>query len=304
MATTDKILSTKLIISNRAVRLDEARRISMREAILKIHETFKGRERKAIVHGRAVECRGYKNEGAVLGIHLIAYIPEDKIGIVPHTQDELDLLSPPEDADFLDGELIALVTDDDLIVCRLGLWESMLSAYVQDLGPKAGIDAEDASFGFKNRTDVDKLKMIKDDGVREIRFEGVASKDAVDHVAKDGSIMDAVTASVMQNVRAFTFAERKTPPPVSDNLKVEVFLKFDGRSGTQIDQEELQDIATEVASNEDDFQIVTRSGKRITPDEVFLTKKVTLQRYGKSVTFNDVFEEMQAYYEELTSPGE
>lgn len=276
----------------------------MREAIIKIHETFKGRERKAIVHGKALECRGYREEGSIVGIHLVGYIPDDRIGIVPHTQDDLDLLPPPEDADFLDGELVALVTDDDLIVCRLGLWESMLAAYVENLGPKAGIDAEDASFGFKNRTDVDKLKMIKEDGVSEIRFEGVASKEAASHAAEDGSIMDKLTGTVMETVRALTFAERKTPPPASDNLKVEIFLKFDGRSGTQIDQEELKGIATEVASNEEDFQIVTRAGKRITPEEVFLTKRVSLQRYGKSVAFNDVFDEMKVYYAELTSPGE
>ncbi len=276
----------------------------MREAIIKIHDTFKGRERKALVHGKAIECRGYQAEGSIIGVHLIGYIPDDKIGIVPHTHDELDLMPPPEDTDFLDGELMALVTDDDLIVCRLGLWESMLSAYVQNLGPKASVDAEDASFGFKNRTDVDKLKMIEKDGVSEIRFEGVASKAAVDHVAEDRSMIEALTENVMETVRALTFAERKAPRPLSENLKVEVFLKFDGRSGTQIDQQELKDIATEVATTEDDFQIVTRAGKRITPEEVFLTKKINLQRYGKSVAFNDVFEEMKAYHAELTTPGE
>lgn len=303
--TTQKILQTKLALSERAFRLGEASRLSIFKAIKSINDTFKTpAERRAIAGDRAIECRGFRIEDNVIGIYLVGYVPDDAVGIVPHNAEDLSLLPPPDNADFLDGELMALVSDETIIVCRLGLYEGALNSYVQLLGPKAGLDKEDAHFIFKNRTDIDKLKMIQDDGVASIRFEGAANQASVDYAtAGTSGFIDTLVGSVWDEIQALTYADKKTTRD-TENLKVEVYLKFDKRSGTAIDQEEIKEVAEQIADADDGFEIMTLSGRRITPIDVLLNKKINVKRYGKSVAFNEVFAEMLKYYGELTAPNE
>ena len=303
---TKKILQTKLALSERAFRTGQGPRLSILEAVEKINEVFKApAERRAIAGEKAVECRSYRKDEGVVGLHLVGYIPDDTIGIVPHNADDLSLLPPPANADFLDGELMALIADEAIIFCRLGLFEGALNSYIQFLGPKAGLDKEDASFLFKNRTDIDKLKVIHEDGVASIRFDGVANHAAVQHANGDAKVglTGRLIDSVWGEIQALAFDD-KAPKRDTENLKVEVFLKFDKRSGMAIDQEEIQDVAELIAGADEGFQILTLSGRRITPNDVLLNKTVSLKRYGKSVAFNDVFVEMLTYYKELTAPGE
>lgn len=301
----EKILQTKLALSSRALRLGEASRLSILEAIKAINSEFKTpAQRRAIANGKAIECRGYRTEGDLVGIYLVGFVPDEAVGIIPHNQEDLSLLPPPENADFLDGELMALISDETVIVCRLGLFESALNNYIEYLGPKANLDKEDASFFFKNRTDIDKLQLIQQDGVASIRFEGAANAASVEYVKSEEpkSFVRQVVGTLWSEVEALTYAD-KAAKPGAENLKVEVYLKYDKRTGTSVDQEELQEIAEQVAETDGGFQIKTLSGRTINPTDVLLNKKVRLQKYGKSVTFNDVFAEMVSYYKELTKPG-
>jgi hypothetical protein len=301
---TKKILQTKLAISDRAIRTNQASRLSLKEAIVAINERFKvPAERRAWSGEKVVECRYYRNRDGVIGIHLVGYVPDDKIGIVPHNDEALGLLDAPEGVDFLDGELMALIGEEAVIVCRLGLYESALNAYISFLGPKAGLNKDDSRFVFKNRADVDKLRLIKEDGVASIRFDGVASQAAVKHIddGADKSSIEKFLGHVWEDIQALTHGgvtERDT-----ENLKLEVFLKFDKRSGTRIDQDEIQDVAKHIADADDGFTITTLSGRTIRPDDVLLNKAVNLPKYGKSVAFDEVFAEMLKYHEELTAPN-
>ena len=304
--TARKILQCKIALSARALRTGEDSRLSLREAVTAINEKFKTpATRRAAYGGRTIECRGYKVDGEVLGIYLVGYVPEDKIGIVPHAADGLDLLGPPENADFLDGEIIALIADKVTIVCRLGLFENALNAYVEGLGPASNLDKDDASFLFKNQTDIDKIELIREDGVAVIRFDGVASQAAVDAIneAQNKSLVDKVLGTVWRDVKALAHAENDIDIE-SENLKVEVVLKYDKRDGTKIDQKTLVDVAEAVLDEEHGFYIETMSGRQIRPENVLMNKKVDLPRYGKSVAFADAFEALLTYYKEIATPGD
>lgn len=302
----NKILQTKLAISERAFRTNEAPRLSILDAVRTINHVFKTpSERRALTESRALECRGYKDDGDVIGLYLVGYVPDDSVGIVPHTKEELALLDPPEESDFLDGELIALISEETVIICRLGLFESALNKYIQFLGPKAGLNKDDSSFIFKNRTDLDKLKIIQEDGVSSIKFNGVANSTSIQHI-NDSTPRDFVghiVESVWEEVRALTCKDKKERRD-TENLKVEVYIKYDKRTGSIIDQEEMRNVAELVSEEDEGFEITTLSGRRITPKDVLLNKKINVRRYGKSVAFSEVFSEMLRYYDELTAPAE
>ena len=300
-----KFLQTKLAVSERAFRLNEPPRLSIYDAVKTINAVLKTpSERRALAGSRVIECRGYRDEGDVLGLYLVGYVPNDSIGIVPHKVDDLALMPPPEDADFLDGELMALIAKDAIIVIRLGMYESAINNYLEGLAEKAGLNVDDARFVFKNRTDIDKLKVIENDGVASIRFNGVANAAAVNHAArdKDDGVIQSFVSNVWTEIQALTYGDM-APRRASENLKVEVFLKYDRRSGTRIDQEEIKDVAERVFETNEGFEVVTLSGRKIHPEDVLLNKRVSLQKYGKSVAFNDVLSEMIEYYNELNSPA-
>lgn len=299
-----KILQTKLAISERAFRLNQPARQTIFDVVKKINTVFKTpADRRAMAGTRVIECRGYREGEDVLGLYLVGYVPDDSVGIVPHKADGLELTGPPENSDFLDGELMALIARDAIIVIRLGMYESVLNSYLAGLAVPAGVDIEDARFLFKNRTDVDKLKVIKEDGVASVRFDGVASAAAVKDEANgaDGVIQGLVN-KVWNEIQALTYGEEAEKPD-NENLKVEVFLKFDKRNGTAIDQQEIKDVAESVSDEGDGFEIVTLSGFKIKPEDVLLNKRVSFTKYGKSIAFNDALDQMTTYYHELTAPA-
>ncbi|MCD1636274.1 hypothetical protein K7H91_21160 [Martelella mediterranea] len=110
--SVQKVLQTKLAISEHSFRTNQPPKLSIYEAMKSIHATFEGpTTRRAVVGEKIVECRGYKEKEDVLGVYLVGYIPNDEVGIVPHTSEDLELFPPPENADFLDGEMMALISE-------------------------------------------------------------------------------------------------------------------------------------------------------------------------------------------------
>lgn len=301
-----KILQAKLAVSGRAFRTGEDSRLSIVEALRSIHQQFQQRaERRARHKEKVIECRSFRDYDNILTMYLVGFVPDDSVGIVPHNQDDLDLLDPPQGADFLDGELMALISDEVVIVLRLGLFETALNSYIEHLGPRAGLNAQDASFIFMNRTDVDKLRLIEEDGVAEIRFDGAANQHAVDRVAEGrmGGQVARILSGAWREIKAIAHIDDDEAVDAED-LKVEVFLKFDKRSGTEVDQRLITEVAESVAAEDGGFRIRTKSGKTITAEDVLLNKVVSLRAFGKSVAFEEVRTAMLEYHEELTRAPE
>ncbi|MEQ8966767.1 MAG: hypothetical protein RID91_13140 [Azospirillaceae bacterium] len=264
------------------------------------------RERSTRFEGQVVELRNMQidNDGVHL-YHLVAYTPDDRISIVPNTPARqiatLRLLDPPENAEFLDGDMMVLVKDNDVILCRNGLSEKALTSYVYNLGRELNFESQDVSFILYKRADVDQLQMVRRNGINSIRFDGVASQVAAERAERQ-SARRRFISPIYRELQAIFGAETENDGEDDDeNLKVEVLLSFSKRSGTILDQRQLRELAEQIINDEEEegFVIELNGGQKIRPNDILLSKSVRIPPYGKSVSLNQAWAELRQFYEEL-----
>ena len=275
---------------------------TLEETVREIHRHRRTVPQRRVSHdGLVVESRNIRTRRGLF-LHLVAYTPDDQISVVPDAGNvasaDLELIDPPEDTEFLDGELMLLVHGDDVAICRSQLSERALISYVVQLGQHLGIPSQGIAFDLLKRADMDKLALIQREGVRRLSMRSVAHEASVAHAQRD-TIKKRLVGSIVDEVRALLHLEDDVPED-AENLKVEVLLSFDGRRGTEIDQRQIEALA-ERALREDDpgFMIETISGKKIRATDIVLSKVVQVRPFGKSVNFGDVWGELAEFYAEL-----
>jgi hypothetical protein len=265
-------------------------------------------KRRAKFQDYVVECRHAEENSKGVFLHIAAYTPDDKIAVVPSAgksrSADLRLMKPPENSDFLDGDLMAFIKGDDVSLCRSGLSEAALTAYIFDLGVACGIDSKVSTFSLMKRADGDQLAMIKKEGIKSISFNGVAHAATVSRTERD-TVTQRLIGSVLTEVKALVGLSEEVPED-AENLKVEVSFSFDKRNGTMLDQKELSMLANQVLRNEEDgFTIRTYSGRTIRADDVAISKVVSLKPFGKSADYQSAWDELSTFYRELSvRPGE
>lgn len=268
-------------------------------------------ERRALTGGLVIEGRNVvRSRTGHTFLHLVSYTPDDEISVVPEagavSDADLALIAPPKDADFLDGELMLLVKDNDVMMCRSGLGESGFLSYVSSLARRARIPSVDYTFHLMKRADVDKLEMIRNEGVKSVSMNAIANQAAVGHVKRGrvehGSISKRVIGSAWEEISAILGLEGEIPVE-AENLKVEVLLSFDKRRGTDIDQRQIEFIAEQMLADEenDGFSIETLTGRKIRAEDIVLSKQEKFTAYGKSVKHRDAWAALRAFYDELTA---
>ncbi|MEC5291994.1 hypothetical protein VSX64_14640 [Aurantimonas sp. C2-6-R+9] len=278
---------------------------TLEEVLRRLGNAIPDRAQRRVAAGdKVLECRQFQGDPNFVAAHFVAFIPDDQVALVPHANPDLSLLSPPAGNDFLDGELMFLVAGNDVVVCRCGLHENAISTFVDGLADNAQMEADDVQFILSNRVDVDALDLVRREGVQEVRFRGVASQVAINEIEahRERSLREQLVGKVIETVNAL-LARDPAVAAEAEDLKVEVFLKFDRRSGTEIGQSQLVEVAEDVISDDDEgFEITTLSGRKIRANDVLLNKPIRLEPFGKSVSYLHVRAEMIEYIRELQEP--
>lgn len=285
---------------------------SLESLLRHLHGRFKTiAERRALTDGQVVEGRNIlRSRTGHTFLHFVAYTPDDKISVVPEAGDvsdaDLALVAPPKNADFLDGELMLLVKDNDVLMCRSDLSESAFLSYVSQLAQRARVSSVDSTFHLMKRADVDKLEMIRNEGVKSVSMNAIANEASITRLKRGRveheSFSKRVVGSVLEEISAILGLEDDIPAE-AENLKVEVLLSFDKRKGTDIDQRQIEFIAEQMLADEknDGFAIETLTGRKIRADDIVLSKPVKFAAYGKSVQHKEAWAALRAFYDELTA---
>lgn len=280
---------------------------SLVEVLRELHDRFATvPERRAIYEGQVVEGRHiHRDRNGMTLVHLVAYTPDDQISVVPRAGDvpaaDLALLDAPPDTEFLDGELMLLVNDNDVAVCRSGLGESALTSYVLGLGERHGLDTAMLAFRLMKRADIDKLHMIRSEGVKRVSMNAIAHQASVEHVERM-SVRQRILGEVWDEIRAVLGMEGRVPED-AENLKVEVLFSFDKRRGTDLDQRQIEFLAEQMLADEEEgFMIETLSGRKVRAQDIVLSKPVRIPSFGKSVHYNEAWGALRTFYTELNRP--
>lgn len=106
-------------------------------------------------------------------MHIAADTPGEEASIVPKAKketEELDVgtVAAPTDAEFLDGDAFLYVKDDHVCMCTTGLRDGAVRQFLYEFFDKANLGRYATRFDLMKVANVDKLKMLRTQGVKEI----------------------------------------------------------------------------------------------------------------------------------------
>ena len=266
-------------------------------------------QRRVVADGLVIEARNVDDRDRRRPnlIHLVGYTPNDTVPAVPRARNvshaDLTLVEAPENTEFLDGQFMALVDGDDVVMCRDGLGEASFISYVLGLAEAANLDTAELSFSLMKRADVDKLEMIRREGIQSISMNTIAhdaSISNIERLADRRSLRERIAGGALGELKAILGIGEDVPPD-AENLKVEVLFSFDKRGGTELDKRQLSELAERMIGEEQDgFAIKTLQGRTVRADDIVISKPVRVPAFGKSVHHSNIWDELKTFYTEIS----
>lgn len=278
---------------------------SLSNLVNELHNAYTTVEtRRALVGSQVIEGRNvHIDPDGTSVLHLVSYTPDDQIAVVPSAGNvpaaDLALIDAPDGAEFLDGELMLLLSGNDVAICRNGMGENHFISYVSHLSREVGYDNSIAIFELFKRADIDKLRTVRQEGIRQISMKSLSHSLAVARVERE-SIRKSFLGDVWDEFREIVGVPGDIEEDV-ENLKVEVLFTFDKRNGTELDQRQLVALAEGIIADDEDegFSIETLSGKKLRAQDIVISKAVRIRAYGKSVHHSEAWGHLREFWQEL-----
>lgn len=301
---------TKTVVYRRAVWLDghdsnKTLEYYLRQANIKLPKI--GQRKFARSDGQIIKGNKAKdNPDGGLFLHLVAGTPGDHASTVPSGDDdqedfEVGTAPAPAKKDYMDGDVFALIRGDDVFLCSTVLKDGSFTTYCRQLLKKAGFDDSDA-FELQNVPNVDKLKLIKAQGVKAVELRATLYEASVHYMDRKNDPAGAVGAA-LKHLKAIFGSDMAVD---LENVRVSLSLAFDARKkgGRMSGERLMREVAREVVEDEDDdYVIVTGNNQRISQKDVFIRQKMTIERHGKSVLRDGAWKALRKFEAELKESG-
>ena len=121
-----------------------------------------------------IRIQHFKSDTSGVFVHFVRYVPGEKAPTlspkVRRPEDNGGAESAPAGKEFKDGDSFILANRHNVIFCGHGVSVQKTVLYLSLLFDKTGIRKEDQKFELKPASNIDKLKLIQEHGVRAIRF--------------------------------------------------------------------------------------------------------------------------------------
>jgi hypothetical protein len=151
--------------------------------------------------------------------------------------------------------------------------------------------------------DIGRVKMIQSQGVKEIEIRATLS-EATAHYEKRKATANSAVGVAAKHLKAIFGKQNDV---TEDALKIWLTLKTDHRmKGLKLGQKRIESFAIDLVndkSDDDDYVIVTQSGQRISPKEIFVKTNVTIERDGKTVQRDKAWRELVKFFGDLKDLG-
>lgn len=242
-------------------------------------------------------------------IHIAAYTPGEKASVVPALRGvasgEVETAPPPEHCEFMDGDIMALIVGNDVLLCSTNLHEKRAQKYMQEIILAAGIDKKSSQFGLCKKANIDKLKLIQKQGVKSVNLNVSLFDASVEHLHRN-TIKKKLGGGLMDEIKALLSIDKKiTEINDAENLTAQILLTYDSRRKKGIiGRQRIEKIARQMIEEDDEgFSIKTLSGETIRGSDIALKKSVSLPKHGKSVFCGEAWRALESYYYELKAGG-
>ena len=257
--------------------------------------------------GQIIQCIGHLVADSGCFLHVASETPGDHASTLPTeglNKDgiDVDTSPPPDKREYMDGDIFAYVKGNSVCICSTGLRDASLKLYCQELFEAAKLPKDANKFDLVSVADADKLKLIEAQGVKSIDVKATLFEASVNYAKRKGAIPQALE-SVGKHITAIFGNDPKEATP--DNIGVTIELATDDRmkSGKVVGAKRMAEIAKEVMEGEEEFTIITRQNQRISSSEIYLRRKVQIERHGKSIKRNKAWAALEQFYKDLINSG-
>ncbi len=300
----------KTLSYRRAVWLEDAHGLTLEKLLKEAHLNLKTIEDRTIVHGgqhtKSIKPRELSSGGMYL--HLTVDTPGEYASVVPkaeHGESELDLtvVSPPADGEWLDGDAFLFVRHNHVCLCSTGLRDAAVAAFIYSFFQKARLRQDATRFQLLKVADVSKIKMMHRQGVKEVQIKATMFQATSTWEKRQAHAYGILGAAAKQ----FKKFIKKPNDFTREGLQIILSIKSDHRfSEFKLGEKQIEDVAADILKNGDEldeFTIITKTGQKIGPNEIFMRSTVSIDSDGKTVDRDKAWRELSHFYKTLHDAG-
>jgi len=253
----------------------------------------------------------FDNSSGAIFLHCVSYVPGAEGSIVPtavpkSTAGELSTVPPPNDANFLSGSMIAMISGNECLYCGEHIQIQTLSLFIRELFKKINRPNGDGQFEFVNVMDRRLITQINAENVMEIGFNTTLDEYGPDIGLIENQSTD-FARRFLSLARGLVESDASLSQLAQDDLKninAKLSLRLDARVKEGISQEDFDHSAQDVIGDlEPGFYLRLRNGTKITHDNIRLGKTVTIQKRHETIDHAHAWNEMEQYLSHLKATG-
>jgi len=208
---------------------------------------------------------------------------------------ELDATAPPNGREFSEGDVICCVAQNNIFTCQSLVRDSKIEFYLRALFEKAELSGRSQTLHVDKPANFDKIRMIQEIGVKSIRIKASLSD------AQFMRLDDIHGKSPLKKIIRGLVCEDKKLVEAARDSEAQMKIEFNvpQKSINPGAQEWIEAEALEAMAEGDSYQIITNDGKIITSDEITISKKERLERFGKSVFVDEAMRKLEIFKDEF-----
>jgi len=216
---------------------------------------------------------------------------------------EADIYDAPENGEYLDGEAFVCIFGNHLLSSPSAmLKESHIHKFFEELLFSGGFTEESNLLDIQQIANIDTLKTIETEGVKSITINAATYLATMKHMkrvnksTKTGKMLHKITNLVSSTLDLLRDDETDEEMVEKEGLNTRVVLTHDGR-GLGVNSEDGQNKAVKTAkllasSTAGGYTILTKKGTKFTNDDTILKQVVKVNRHGKSVVLEEIWQKL------------
>ena len=253
--------------------------------------------------GLVWDIRHRRIDGDKIYLHLASNNPGEEASTVTRDAKEegdLQRAPAPPGQDYLDGDAMIFVSSNDVLICVSDVSEPATVAYLRALIDGTGRSTEAKNFELHRTANPATLKTLVRSGVKSVNLNVSAFSATLPLAFNESVTLGDKIKSALNSALSVLVGGDKTPVDLEREADLQTFIELKARRNTELGLAAAARTAENVLDSFDDgYEIVTRSGIRITASEISVKESAKFAANGTTVDHRDVWDHMDGFYSRL-----
>lgn len=206
---------------------------------------------------------------------------------------EMGVVVAPDGAEFSDGDAVCCVSGNHIFACFSLLREGTIVRFLRELFKKADLDDRALNVEISKPIDFNKLKMIKNAGVKSIELD--ISLDKNDYIELGNIRKNHWGARLVRAIAEKDMSFLEAAKQSDTHLKIELLMNKGKSKEKAIDLAWGNKLAEEAIEEMDDYKIILLDGNVITPSQITVARNASFEPFGKSIFVKEAIEKLEEF---------